>query len=211
METNWAAEHLQTIRTLMERSALYRRALAPVMLLVGGLGSVAAAVGLLVHLESDMAFIELWGATSFAALGGAFLLIRKQALGAAEPFWTPPTRRVGGAIAPPLVFGMVITLLFIGPAAGYGAAPKLLPAIWMALYGCALHAAGFFMPRGIKWLGWLFIAAGSGLLLLGFGADVPVFGRKADGCHLAMGAAFGGLHLTYGIYLYFTEQRKNVA
>jgi hypothetical protein len=28
MESNWAVEHLQTIRTLMERTALYRRALA---------------------------------------------------------------------------------------------------------------------------------------------------------------------------------------
>jgi hypothetical protein len=35
MDTNWAAEHLQTIRTLMERSALYRRALAPIMLCAG--------------------------------------------------------------------------------------------------------------------------------------------------------------------------------
>ncbi|MDB6016752.1 MAG: hypothetical protein JWR19_1241, partial [Pedosphaera sp.] len=31
MKSDWAAEHLQTIRTLMERSAIYRRALAPVM------------------------------------------------------------------------------------------------------------------------------------------------------------------------------------
>ena len=35
METNWAAEQLQTIRTLMERSAVYRRALAPIMLFAG--------------------------------------------------------------------------------------------------------------------------------------------------------------------------------
>ena len=35
MESNWAAEHLQVIRTLMERSAIYRRALAPIMLGTG--------------------------------------------------------------------------------------------------------------------------------------------------------------------------------
>ena len=196
----------------MERSALYRRALAPVMLLVGGLGGAAAAVGLLVHLKSDMAFLELWSATCFTALAGAFLLIRKQALGAAEPFWTPPTRRVVEAIAPPLVCGVAITLLVLGPAGEKGEAPYLLPPVWMALYGCALNAAGFFMPRGIKWLGWLFIAAGSGLLLLGFGAGVPVFiFDEPEGGHVAMGATFGGLHLAYGVYLYFTEQRKNVA
>ncbi len=208
METNWAVEQLQTIRALMERSALYRRALAPVMLLVGGLGGVATAVGLLGHLKSDMAFLELWSATCFAALAGAFLLIRKQALGAAEPFWTPPTRRVAEAIAPPLVFGLVVTLLFLGPAGGHGAAPYLLPPIWMALYGCALHAAGFFMPRGIKWLGWLFIAAGSGILLLSFGPDFYFFGLEPEGGHIAMGATFGGLHLAYGVHLYFTEERK---
>jgi hypothetical protein len=27
--------------------------------------------------------------------------------------------------------------------------------------------------------------------------------------HWMMGAAFGGLHLAYGVYLYFTERRRN--
>ena len=46
MESNWAAEHLQTIRTLMERSAIYRRALAPIMLFAGltGLGNDGAGI-----------------------------------------------------------------------------------------------------------------------------------------------------------------------
>ena len=35
MEQHVAAEHLEIIRTLMERSALYRRTLAPIMLSVG--------------------------------------------------------------------------------------------------------------------------------------------------------------------------------
>ena len=39
MESNWAEENLQTIRTLMERSAVYRRALAPIMLFAGALGA----------------------------------------------------------------------------------------------------------------------------------------------------------------------------
>ena len=47
MESNWAAEQLQTIRTLMERSAVYRRALAPIMLFVGFAGVLTAAVGLI--------------------------------------------------------------------------------------------------------------------------------------------------------------------
>jgi len=77
--------------------------------------------------------------------------------------------------------------------------------VWMALYGSALHAAGFFMPRGIKLLGWLFIIGGT-LLLLGLAAlpEPPEFRFT----HVAMGIAFGGLHLAYGIYLHFTEKKS---
>lgn len=80
----------------------------------------------------------------------------------------------------------------------------------MALYGCALHSAGFFIPRGIKWLGWCFVLCGTGLFILPF-ADIAVFGWWDNAGNLAMGSTFGALHLAYGIYLYLTEQRKNVA
>jgi hypothetical protein len=210
MKTDQAAEHLQTIRTLMERSALYRRALAPVMLLVGLLGILAATFGFITHIHADLAFIGLWFATSLLALSGSFLLIRKQALKNAEPFWTPPTRRVAEAIAPPLFFGAIISLVFLGPAGDHDQAAVFLPATWMALYGCALHSAGFFIPRGIKWLGWCFVLCGTGLFILPF-ADIAVFGWWDNAGNLAMGSTFGALHLAYGIYLYLTEQRKNVA
>jgi len=45
MESNAAAEHIQVIRTLMERAAVYRRALAPVMIFNGVLGILAGAFG----------------------------------------------------------------------------------------------------------------------------------------------------------------------
>ena len=35
MNDDWAVDQLQAIRTLMERSALYRRALAPVLTVAG--------------------------------------------------------------------------------------------------------------------------------------------------------------------------------
>ena len=45
METKWAVDNLQTIRTLMERSALYRRALAPIMILAGTIGIAGGLTG----------------------------------------------------------------------------------------------------------------------------------------------------------------------
>jgi hypothetical protein len=79
--------------------------------------------------------------------------------------------------------------------------------LWIMLYGCAIHAAGFFMPRGIKWLGWIFILGGTGILSLLWTAH-----RPPENCaHIIMGVFFGGLHLAYGGYIYFTEKGKNAA
>ena len=60
METNWAAEHLQTIRTLMERSAVYRRALAPISTYVGIMGILGGVIGWLSKFESTAADTEFW-------------------------------------------------------------------------------------------------------------------------------------------------------
>jgi len=80
-----------------------------------------------------------------------------------------------------------------------------LPLLWVVLYGCAFHAAGFFMPRGMKIFGWAFVVGGCGL----FAAAVPDWASPLDYAHGIMGLFFGGLHLAYGVYLYFTESSRN--
>jgi hypothetical protein len=60
MDTNVAAENLQVIRTLMERSALYRRALAPVMTFAGGLGIIAAITGVALRADTSAVFVAYW-------------------------------------------------------------------------------------------------------------------------------------------------------
>ena len=71
MESNSAAEHLQTIRTLMERSAVYRRALAPIMLFAGGTGLVAMGLGLGFDVNSSLGFCGLWLGAAVVAVAGA--------------------------------------------------------------------------------------------------------------------------------------------
>ena len=211
MESNWAAEHLQVIRTLMERSALYRRALAPIMIFNGVVGVAAAGVGWMSRIASPSAFILFWAGVGVVALAGSFLLVRRQALKESEPFWSPPTRRVTQALLPPLIGGLLISVVVLARA---GLATGLrddlagivwLPLIWVVLYGCAFHAAGFFMPRGMKMFGWAFIIGGCGLFALG----VPRWAGPLEYAHGIMGCFFGGLHLAYGVYLYFTEHRRN--
>ena len=212
MESNWAAEHLQVIRTLMERSALYRRALAPIMIFNGIVGGGAAVLGWALRVGSVQAFILFWAAVALVGLTGSLLLVRRQALKESEPFWSPPTRRVSQAVLPPLVAGLlisVVVLVWSGPKPENASSAPVslwLPLSWVVLYGCAFHAAGFFMPRGMRLFGWVFIIGGCGLFAAGAAIDTAA---PAVCAHGIMGIFFGGLHLAYGVYLYFTEPHRN--
>src|SRR5579859_5141788 len=206
MESNWAAEHLQVIRTLMERSAVYRRALAPIMTFSGSLGLAAGLVGWVAKIQAPQGFIGYWAGVGVAALTGSFLLVRRQALKESEPFWSPPTRRIAQGLMPALFTGSIAGLLSLICPTWDFLQPGSLPAFWMVLYGCALTAAGFFMHRGIKLLGWLFILCGCALMASHCQPSSALWSARG---HQAMGGVFGGLHLAYGIYLYFTEPRRD--
>jgi hypothetical protein len=208
MDTNAAAEHLHVIRTLMERTVLYRRALAPICTLLGIWGTLAAVVGWRWAIHDPRPFAAYWMGVALGAVGGAFLLARRQALKAAEAFWSPPTRRVTQASAPALCAGLAVGVVTIVWPGSRLVPEGALPAFWALLYGCALHAAGFFMARGIRWLGWLFIASGVGVLTAASLSGATLTPRQG---HAAMGLMFGGLHLAYGFYLYLTERRDGAA
>ncbi len=203
MNANVAEQNLQTIRLLMERSALYRRALAPIMLLAGLCGLLAAGAGIYFRLTAPPAFAGLWCGTAVGVVTAAFLLARRQAMADGEPFWSPPTFRVAQALLPPLFSGLAAGCL-LASLNGNPTLDLVLVLVWLLFYGCALHAAGFFMVRGIKWFGWLFIAGALGLMIWMRLADEPPLPAAA---HLAMGFFFGGLQLVYGVYLYFTEPK----
>ncbi len=207
MKPNWAEENLQTIRTLMERSALYRRALAPIMLFAGTMGLAAAAAGFCLHLDSMRAFGVLWLGTAVMVIAGAFLIARRQALRDGEKLWSPPTRRVGQALLPALAAGACLGLAFT-IANDSRDFTLLVSLVWILFYGCALHAAGFFMPRGIRFFGYLNVI-GSCLLACGFIAGwINLLSLNS---YWLMGFFFGVLHLAYGVYLYLTEKKNPVA
>jgi len=186
----------------MERSALYRRALAPIVLFAGIIGILAAAAGLLFRLETPLSFSALWMGAAIVAIAGAFFIVRRQALKAGEPFWSPPTRRVAQTLLPPLTAGMVWGVLI-----SLCDFTTVLPFLWAVFYGCALHSAGFFMSRSVRWFGWLYIILSTSILCF------FIFINPANNisAHWFMGFFFGVLHLAYAAYLYLTEKGKNAA
>ena len=74
----------------------------------------------------------------------------------------------------------------------------------MTLYGLGLHAAGHFTLRGIRLLGWAFIAAGLLTLWVGPGAG----GFELRNAHLVMALTFGLGHLAAGVWLLLVERKR---
>lgn len=194
----------------MERSAVYRRALAPTVAAVGGTGILGGVLGIVAKVDGRSGFVVHWLVVAACCLVAALWVVRRQALGAGESFWSPPTRRVATALVPAFVAGGVVGALTAVAAIDIRVV-LVVPGLWMLLYGCALHSAGFFTPRGLRLFGWIYLFAGSAWLTLlalfggpqPFGADKPVLNA-----HALMGGVFGVGHLAYAVYLHLTE-RKN--
>ncbi|MDH4373603.1 MAG: hypothetical protein QE510_09385 [Verrucomicrobiota bacterium] len=206
MDQDLAREQLGTIRTLMERAAIYRRALAPVMISVGLIGTAAGLAAPLLIRDNARSFAFYWLAVGLAGASTAFLLMRRQAFAAGEPFWTPPARRVASALMPALFAGTAV----VGPLVNIhqeGAMIAVaLPPLWLVLYGCSVHSAGFFMPRGMRLFGWGFVIAG--LLSALAAANPHQIEPSIRMAHSVMTATFGGGHLAYGLYLRWTEKNS---
>jgi len=204
MDSNWASEQLQTIRTIMERSAVYRRALAPLMLSTGLIGLAAATLPQFVPIRTNRAFAIYWMAVGVIALLATLLLVRRQAWREDEQFWSPPTRRVTEALLAPFIGGFAVAVFLILYGQKFESLAWVAASIWVILYGCALNAAGFFTLRGFGLFGRILVLLGCGLFLVtpAVPGDVPI------AAHLAMGMFFGLGQMAYGIYLYFTERKR---
>jgi hypothetical protein len=201
-----AARQLQTIRNLMDRAALYRRALGPVLLNLGAFGILGMVIGKRLVTTSSFGFLVLWLTVAVFAVLVAFLLVRRQAFHAQETFWTPPTRRVAAAMLPPLLAALAATAAFAVQEVPPSTLARWLPPIWLTCYGMALHSAGFFTLRGVRQLGWAFLLSGAGIGI-GFAllSNRPV---DLNDAHLIMGLTFGVGHSVAGSWLVFRERKS---
>ena len=226
METNQAEENLKVIRTIMERAALYRRRLGPIMLVPGVVGTALGLGGYFGGMEEPFTFVCSWlGAAVFTMLA-CLLVSRFQAKGTGETVFSPSARRVLSALVPALTAGLLITLPWLNWLKGMGPGTRmgLLPVmilVWMAFYGAALNGAGQYSSRGVRVIGWVFILTSSTVMyyLLNFafneglqfslGPAVPAHdvARVFLDLNLLMAITFGGYHLIAAAYLFVTEKR----
>ena len=141
MSKDWAEENLKIIRTLMERASQYRLALAPISIIVGILGIVAATVTRLLGWSGSGQFAGYWMVVAVIVGGITLILIRRQAMMGGERFISAPAKRVAQSMAPLFVAGLGFWVLELYLPIAERDSIRLA-GLWMISYGGGIHAAG---------------------------------------------------------------------
>lgn len=203
MENAWAAEQLRIIRTLMERSSLYRIELAPISLVVGLIGIATGLVGFFLNWATPLRFGLLWLLVSVFCAVIALLMMRREYRMHHESFLTPPARRIIRACLPIILLAIMFYTVLLLPQMQNPDRIWGVIAFLTAIYGCILNAAGFFLSRGIRFLGSVYLFAG---IVLWVVLCMDIFLPRPVYAHLLMGVIFGLGHFVYGIYLFLTRK-----
>jgi hypothetical protein len=193
MDARQAAENLELIRTLMERTVQYQLLTARAGLAAGCL----AALGTLSFLWLDAGDPGQFGAVWGLVFAGSFAITcistvnRGRATG--EQIWSRQARAVLWALLPSLFAAFALTLFFFARGEHLW-----LPGVWLLCYGQGALATANYAPVQITWLGVGSLVAGLAALILGPAWAVPM-----------MGLSFGLGHITLGTALLLAERRQH--
>jgi hypothetical protein len=177
-----ALDNLRYIRETMERATSFTAISGWGLVVAGGTALLAAA---LAPGQSLDAWLAIWlgdALLAFLIAGGATV---RKARASQAPLFSMPGKRFALSFSPPLLVGALLT------AGLYRAAhPQLLPGTWLLLYGTGIVTGGAFSVKVVPVMGLCFMAVGG----------LALFAPAAWGNWL-MGAAFGGLHILFGILI----------
>ena len=177
-----ALDNLRYIRETMERATSFTAISGWGLVVAGGTALLAAA---LAPGQSLDAWLAIWlgeALLAFLIAGGATV---RKARASQSPLFSMPGKRFALSFSPPLLVGALLT------AGLYRAAhPQLLPGTWLLLYGTGIVTGGAFSVKVVPVMGLCFMAVGG----------LALFAPAAWGNWL-MGAAFGGLHILFGILI----------
>jgi len=175
-----AMDNLRYIRETMERASAFTA--------VPGLGQVAIGVtaiaaAYLASLQSTpRAWLGVWLAEAIISLLIAGWLMDRKARTLGVPLLSGPGRKVAFSLSPPMIVGALLTVALF--RAGL---VKLIPAVWLLLYGTGVVTGGMFSVSIVPVMGVCFMLLGA------VGLFVPA--RFGD---WLMVAGFGGLHIVFG-------------
>jgi hypothetical protein len=187
-----AIQDLSFIRRTMEGAAAFTDVPGWGLVGMGVLGVVAGAVA---NAQPTVErWLTVWMSTAPVAtiLGGAAMWakMRRRVSDGGAFTLSMPARKFLLGFWPAVLAGAVLTLALIDPLTpGIDArtAERVLPGLWLLLYGVAVTTAGAHSIRAVPLMGLGFLALGVLALLLPF----------ANG-NLMMGLGFGALQIVFG-------------
>jgi hypothetical protein len=193
-----ARAHLRFIRETMGRTATFTAVPGWGGVTMGAVGTAAALLAM--RQEALLPWLQVWGTAAAVAIVVGAAAMGWKAKAGGVPLLSGAGRKFVLALAPMLAAGALLTLAVVTLDAGPGgpgltaavareasAAFRLLPGLWLLLYGAGVLAAGAFSIRLIPLMGAAHMALGAVALLapaawgdallgLGFGAVLVGFG-----------------------------------
>lgn len=178
-----AMDNLRFIRHAMESAGSFTAVPG-----VGGtlMGATALFAAFAAHLsKSARAWLAIWSVEAFLALAIGLAFSYRKAMRNSTPLLSRPFRRFVLAMVPAVFVGALLT--FVLYRAGV---PRLLPALWLLLYGVGVSCGGAFSVRVVPIMGISFLAVGTVAAL-----------APASWADPLMAAGFGGLHIIFGLVI----------
>lgn len=177
-----ALEDLRYIRETMERTSAFTATPGWGQVAMG-VTAVSAAV-IASRQPTARAWLTTWLVEALLAVAIAVTAMQLKARRAGLPLTSGPGRKFALGFLPCVLVAMVLTAALT--RLGF---TRLLPGVWMLLYGAGVITGGAFSIPLLPAMGSCFLLAGAMALF------VSAWGN------LLMGAAFGALHIFFGLWI----------
>lgn len=178
-----AMDNLRFIRGIMESAATFTAVSGWGQVVIGITAIGAALIAARQTLPS--AWVATWLAEAGIAMGISIASMTIKSHAANQPLLTGAFRKLILSFSPAMFAGVVLTAVLVQHGLF-----SWLPGSWMLLYGAAVVSAGTYSTRSVPVMGAGFMAAGAVAFL------VP------SAWHTSMMiAAFGGLHIVFGVLI----------
>ncbi len=178
-----AMDNLRFIRETMERASSFTA--------VSGWGEIAigvTAIGATLVASQQptiQAWLTVWVVEAVLSLLISVGAMMRKANAAETPLLSGPGRKVAFSLSPPLIVGMLLTVvLYRAGLAG------VIPGVWLLLYGTGVVTGGMFSVGIVPVMGLCFMFIGA----------VALFCPQSWGNYF-LATGFGGLHIVFGIII----------
>ena len=186
-----AMDNLAFIREAMTRSSSFTS--VPGRGLIG-MGLLALA-GSYWATRPGASWLGTWLAVAGGSVTAGAVTMTLKARRNRESLWMGPGRRFALSLAPPILAGALLTVVF-----AHEGLWRLLPFTWLLLYGPGCVTGGAFSVRVVPLMGMCFMALAGALMALPEYGAFEVLGPVTAG-DLFLAAGFGGLHIVFGVII----------